>query len=423
MNQTRKILPVYTSDVSGVCSALYELGGMVVMHDPSGCNSTYNTHDETRWYAQDSLIFISALTERDAILGNDEKFYRDVRETAEMLHPAFIAITNSPIPYLTGTDFPALVKRLQKETGIPSFYVPANGMHDYTMGAGRAYECVARYLVMPAEEHCRSGVNLLGLTPLDYAAAGSASQIRSIFEAAGFEVISSWAMADTAPGGAAEASGAVGGMQETDLLSGIRRAGEAGVNVVVSSTGLRAAKVLYERFGTPYVIGTPTGLFTGALTDAARAAARRPDAWEASQAAVYRQIPQEEAMGSSCTDERCAGPVTLVGEPVIMGSLAAAVRMETGRETQVICPTEVTADLLRTGGVDRPDACPGDRAVHGEEETQAALRDASCIIADPFYRMIAPAEAAFYPLPTLSMSGRSHLKETVNLAKLNRLCR
>ena len=50
MRQSYKIIPVYTADVSGVCSALYELGGMVVMHDPSGCNSTYNTHDEIRWY-------------------------------------------------------------------------------------------------------------------------------------------------------------------------------------------------------------------------------------------------------------------------------------------------------------------------------------------------------------------------------------
>ena len=61
MRQSYKIIPVYTADVSGVCSALYELGGMVVMHDPSGCNSTYNTHDEIRWYDQDSLIYISGL--------------------------------------------------------------------------------------------------------------------------------------------------------------------------------------------------------------------------------------------------------------------------------------------------------------------------------------------------------------------------
>ena len=59
MKQIARVISTYTADVSGVCSALYELGGMVVMHDPSGCNSTYNTHDEPRWYDMDSLIFIS----------------------------------------------------------------------------------------------------------------------------------------------------------------------------------------------------------------------------------------------------------------------------------------------------------------------------------------------------------------------------
>ena len=66
MKQIARIISTYTADVSGVCSALYELGGMVVMHDPSGCNSTYNTHDEPRWYDMDSLIFISGLVEPDS---------------------------------------------------------------------------------------------------------------------------------------------------------------------------------------------------------------------------------------------------------------------------------------------------------------------------------------------------------------------
>ena len=48
MKQTARIISTYSADVMGVCSALFELGGMVVIHDPSGCNSTYNTHDETR---------------------------------------------------------------------------------------------------------------------------------------------------------------------------------------------------------------------------------------------------------------------------------------------------------------------------------------------------------------------------------------
>ena len=87
MRQSYRIIPIYTADVSGVCSALYELGGMTVMHDPSGCNSTYNTHDEIRWYDQDSLIFISGLTEIDAIMGNDRKFIDDIEHAARELRP------------------------------------------------------------------------------------------------------------------------------------------------------------------------------------------------------------------------------------------------------------------------------------------------------------------------------------------------
>ena len=97
MRQSYRIIPVYTADVSGVCSALYELGGMTVMHDPSGCNSTYNTHDEIRWYDQDSLIYISGLTETDAIMGNDRKFIDDIVDATSELQPAFIALAGSPI--------------------------------------------------------------------------------------------------------------------------------------------------------------------------------------------------------------------------------------------------------------------------------------------------------------------------------------
>lgn len=69
MKRINRILPVYAADISGVCSALYELGGMTVMHDASGCNSTYTTHDEPRWYSMDSMVYISALSELEAVMG------------------------------------------------------------------------------------------------------------------------------------------------------------------------------------------------------------------------------------------------------------------------------------------------------------------------------------------------------------------
>ena len=146
MRQAYRILPVYSGDVSGVCSALYELGGMVVMHDPSGCNSTYNTHDETRWYDRDSLIFLSGLCEPDAVMGNDSKLIEDVVRAAGEFSPRFIALCNSPIPYLTGTDFAGICRIIENRTGIPAFYIPTNGMHDYVSGAGLAFEKLAEKL-------------------------------------------------------------------------------------------------------------------------------------------------------------------------------------------------------------------------------------------------------------------------------------
>ena len=113
MRQAYTILPVYTGDVSGVCSALFELGGMVVIHDPSGCNSTYHPHDEVRWYDQDSLVFISGLTDVDAIMGDDEKLVRDVVEAVRQTRPRFVALVNSPIPYQVGCDFAGIARLVE----------------------------------------------------------------------------------------------------------------------------------------------------------------------------------------------------------------------------------------------------------------------------------------------------------------------
>lgn len=82
MKQAVRVLSTYSADLFGINSVLYELGGMVVMHDASGCNSTYNTHDEPRWYTMDSMIYISHMMENDVILGNDEKLITDICDAA-----------------------------------------------------------------------------------------------------------------------------------------------------------------------------------------------------------------------------------------------------------------------------------------------------------------------------------------------------
>ena len=149
MKQTARIISIHAADTSGVCSMLYELGGMVVVHDASGCNSTYSTHDEPRWYRQDSMIYISALTEADAILGNDEKLISDVASAAKDLSPRFIALCGAPVPLLAGTDFPAIAAEVESRTGIPAFGLHTSGMHSYLTGASEALEAVvSRFCIL-----------------------------------------------------------------------------------------------------------------------------------------------------------------------------------------------------------------------------------------------------------------------------------
>jgi len=370
MRQSYRMIPVYTADVSGVCSALYELGGMTVMHDPSGCNSTYNTHDEIRWYDQDSLIYISGLTEIDAIMGNDEKFLDDIKEAARELHPKFIALAGSPIPYMNGTDFPALAQVLEEETGIPAFAVPTNGMHDYVYGAGIALEEIAKRFTGEKTGRIQARtVNLLGVTPLDFGPVSHVEVLKENLKACGWKVLSTWAMGDE--------------------LDAFLQAGEAEVNLVVSSVGLRAAKVLEEKFGTPYVVGTPIGSYTERIAKALE---------------EKEQMPYRKDRMQGRKDRK----VTLVGEPVIMESLAAGIEEKYDCRVEVLCPLEETDGLL----------ADGDRWACGEEEMEEALKDAEIIVADPLYKPICPKNCEFYELPHIAFSGRIYLKKLPVLGKL-----
>ncbi len=428
MKETFRILPVYTGDVSGVCSALYELGGMVVIHDPSGCNSTYNTHDEIRWYDQDSLIFISGLRERDAVLGNDDKLIKDVCNAAEVYRPEFIALCNSPVPWLSGTDFKGIAKAIEKRTGIPAFDVATNALHDYTVGAGMAFKNLAEKLFSGQKKCIRTDsveknkINILGMTPLDFADLSEVNTLRDILEEDDFEVISCWAVGDT--------------------LEQIIDAPGADVNLVISSAGLPAAKWMHENLRIPYAAGIPAGAARGELSDILRKTAAdgkvrylgKPeetgiDGTDSTRAGVADAATEPVKTATKKSGNSTAissikggsGPaeIVIIGEPVISKSLAEDIYLKTGRRTSVLSGLESGQECL--------DLPAGDKAVWGEEEMQSELlnhQDAAAaagkkltIAADPLYRNIVPEGVQFIEIPHLAFSGRIYLKRMPKLLR------
>ena len=408
MKQVSVTLSTYTADVSGVCSALYELGGMVVIHDPSGCNSTYNTHDEPRWYEMDSLVFISGLSQMDAIMGNDDKFIHDIVRAAKELQPRFIALVRTPIPLMTGTDFEGISRVIEKQTGIPVFYFPTSGMHTYVKGAGMAMETIARELVPAGGESVKERknkqenplkINILGATPLDFSINSTLDSIKE-FLSQHFEIISIFAMGSS--------------------IEDIQRAGEADVNLVISSVGVLAAKVLEERFHTPYVIGTPIIGFENVLAEKLI-----ESTWTKKSQTAYFSVLQKahkkdtanfttmqnaEAVSNlkkirSLTERieknKVSGNVYIIGESVISQSLKAALALRYGIEATVICPLETEPEYTEKDVL----------LLSSEEDIKQAIMDADTVIADPIYKTICSEKVNFVAMPHEAYSGRIYRKE------------
>lgn len=260
--QTHVFTSTYTADVSGVCSALYELGGMTVIHDPSGCNSTYSTHDEPRWFDTDSLMFVSGLDEMTAVLGDDNVLIDDVTHAVRDLKPRFVTLCSGSIPHIIAFDCKGVAHLLEKRTGVPMLPVATTGNRSYVAGVGAALTEWVKRFADPTESPYRAArtldgsadpeargseafsVNLLGVTPLDFSVNGNVDTMRKVFEDAGIPVNCCAAMGES--------------------FDSLRHIFRASVNVVVSSCGRRLARYMEQTAGIPYVEGTPIGAYGAA---------------------------------------------------------------------------------------------------------------------------------------------------------------
>ena len=388
MKQIASRISIYSADAFGVCSALYELGGLCVMHDASGCNSTYNTHDEPRWYDFDSMVYISGLSEMEAIMGDDQKFIDDIVYTAKELSPNFIAMAGTPIPTMIGTDFKAIANIIEKETNIPTFGFDTTGMHSYVSGAYKAFEALAKRFLKRNDKESRGEqkesidkesrevkntiikVNILGATPLDFSINKSVEAMVDLLKENNFEVISTWAMGSS--------------------LEYIKNAGDADVNLVVSYSGMGAAKYMYENLNIPYVIGTPFGkeFANKVIEDLKEVKSTK----ENKVSYDNRKIDKD-------------AEITIVGESIMSESLAYAISKEKNKTVNVISSLETDEKLL----------LEGDKIAMFEDDIEKCLKNSKTIIADPLFRPICPLDSNFISLPHEAFSGRIYRDEIPNI--------
>lgn len=432
--QTHVFTSTYTADVSGVCSALYELGGMTVIHDPSGCNSTYSTHDEPRWFDTDSLMFVSGLDEMTAVLGDDNVLIDDVTHAVRDLKPRFVTLCSGSIPHIIAFDCKGVAHLLEKRTGVPMLPVATTGNRSYVAGVGAALTEWVKRFADPLESPYRVGssgspdcsantlegaagpescavkklngaadpgacgnesfsVNLLGVTPLDFSINGNVDAMRKVFEDAGIPVNCCAAMGES--------------------FDSLRHIFRASVNVVVSSCGRRLARYMEQTAGIPYVEGTPIGAYGAArLPELAKEAyeKKRASLEEVSHGALdgtsdsLRMLLKKKKGDSEgiClwkgnpAHERWDvpdGQILIIGEEVFAQSLAAAINQLTPDCRHGLQAFAVWPDVD-----------------HGFPEDVLAelIRKSRYIIGDPLYRTIPhdSKQNTFVDFPHEAYSGR-----------------
>ncbi len=238
MKNLRLTVPNLTPDLGGAASVLFELGGMVIFHDAAGCCENYAAFDEPRLMQGGQMIYSSSLLQMDAVLGQDEPLIAGVTEAAQALKPRFIVLLGTPVPAVTGMDLDGMVAEIAFRTGIESFAVPTGGFDSYISGTGRAFRLLLERFARRDAAQSRSGVNLLGVTPLDFDDRLLA-RMKRVLEKSGQSVRACLCLGAS--------------------LEDIVNAPLAERNIVVSEAGLESARFLEKAFGMPYDVGVPLG--------------------------------------------------------------------------------------------------------------------------------------------------------------------
>lgn len=222
-------LPPFAPDTAGAAAVLYPLGGMTVIVDAGGCAGNICGFDEPRWQedAKPSAVFSAGLRDMDAIMGRDANLVAKIREAAAKLTVSFVGLVSTPVPAIIATDFRAICHMVEKETRLPAIAVRTDGTRLYDRGASAAYDALVQKFTAPRpHDALRTGLGVLGLTPLDF----SREERASLHALLGRE--------DTP-------------IRFFDRLDDFREAARLKELLVVSPTGLKAARRLQRQWGIP----------------------------------------------------------------------------------------------------------------------------------------------------------------------------
>lgn len=229
MKGLRLYLPPFAPDDSGAAAVLHNLNAMTVIIDAGGCAGNILGFDEPR--QKKSAVFSAGLRDMDAILGRDDNLIQKISSAVKTYSPKLIALIGTPVPAVIGTDYSALCRIIENRTNIPAVAVDTDGTKLYDEGMSKAYLSLFKKF---AKKNVKKAnyLGVLGASHFDFHQDMLAETFKLIYSE--YDKV------------------CVYGLDKS--LQPFKNAGKTVKNIVVSSSGLAAAKYLEQEFGIPYEV-------------------------------------------------------------------------------------------------------------------------------------------------------------------------
>ena len=229
------------SDRMGILHALANIPDAIILEYSSAGTTSYFKKLVGRTEIDlENRLFATHLTEDDIVMGDTSKLEEAIKTLDKTFQPKFIFVMSSSVTSIIGSDVKGVCSFLEEEVEAKIVVFEQGGFSgDYSSGLEIATTKLIKELATVENEPTPT-YNVIGLNPmLSNTKADRKAIANLMMESLGLKENSTLFQGAT--------------------LDDIENMSKAQLNLVMSYEGLQAAKILEQRFGTPYVYGVPVG--------------------------------------------------------------------------------------------------------------------------------------------------------------------
>ncbi|MGL4337780.1 MAG: nitrogenase component 1 [Turicibacter sp.] len=200
-----------------------------------------------------ALVYSTHMDQNDITFGKYDRLEAAILEVDENIGPAYIFVMASSISSIIGADIESVCYDLKDKVGAMLIPITSGGLKDdYPKGVEKTLELLVNKIVKPGDQSLKK-YNILGFTMDKYNYASDVLELKRIMSDLFDKEINTVFTCDTS-------------------IKEIKKASEASLNIVVRREAIKAAQLMKEKYGIPYVYKNLYGLngmksFVDAVSD------------------------------------------------------------------------------------------------------------------------------------------------------------